>query len=584
VIAGILPAIKITEGKTKMELRKVDPRLLLEDPNNTRKTAVHPAYEDQLLASIIATGGPVQPPVITERDGELFISAGHRRVKACIRADFPEIAVLVVQSDDKANMMASLAENLVRQNLNTVDIWRSMEALVGAGWSEDGVATALNLDERTVRRLRKCGNIHNAVLDQMAKGDEPNERELRTIASASLEDQAEAWKKHKPKKNEQVQWYNYARALEKRRMYARDAKFDDALAQAHGIVWDEDLFEQGDQDTRYTTQVDDFLGAQHEWMANHLPKKGVILTVDADGNAKLPAKAIRNWSQPKKTDIIGQFINPRTGKIDTIAYTLPEDKAAAKGKDKGKGKGKGNAGVTPEPEEIAPPAKTRPPVTQDGLKMIGDLQTDALHKAFAENEIDDLKLIGLLVLAFAGKNVEVRTGISNEELRSHGRSIIAGRVSENGILTADPDTLRKAARDVLQVALSLRTTNYGGNSGLVARIAGAAVDADRHLGGMGTEDFLSCLSKPEIETVASANGILPKPTRKATRAALVAHFKDADYVYPGATFCLSAEEIAGHAGAGNPRTYSWDHDDAEDGEEAPDTSDPTGGRDLDEAA
>ena len=44
-----------------MELRKVDPRILLEDPNNTRRTQVHPAYDDQLLASIIATGGPVQP-------------------------------------------------------------------------------------------------------------------------------------------------------------------------------------------------------------------------------------------------------------------------------------------------------------------------------------------------------------------------------------------------------------------------------------------------------------------------------------------------------------------------------------------
>jgi ParB family chromosome partitioning protein len=225
------------------------------------------------------------------------------------------------------------------------------------------------------------------------------------------------------------------------------------------------------------------------------------------------------------------------------------------------------------------PAKTRAPVTQDGLKMIGDLQTDALHKTLAEDEIDDLTLIGLLVLAFAGKNVEVRTGIANEELRFHGRSIIAGRVSENGTLTGDPDTLRNAARDVLQVALSLRTTNYGGNSGLVARIAGAAVGADRHLGGMGTEEFLSCLSKAEIEAVASANGILPKPTGKATRAAVVAHFKDGDYVYPGATFGLSADEVAGHADAANPRRYNWE-DDAEAGEEPLDGNNP----DLEDAA
>jgi ParB family chromosome partitioning protein len=52
--------------------------------------------------------------------------------------------------------------------------------------------------------------------------------------------------------------------LDKRRMWARDAKFGDNHVKAYGILWLEDLFEQGDQDNRYTTQVDAFLGAQHE--------------------------------------------------------------------------------------------------------------------------------------------------------------------------------------------------------------------------------------------------------------------------------------------------------------------------------
>jgi ParB/RepB/Spo0J family partition protein len=550
-----------------MELRKVDPRLLLEDPSNPRRSAVNPAYDDQLVATIIATEGPVQPPVVRELDGKLFISVGHRRVRASIRAELPEIYVLVVDTDDKTQMMAAVVENVARQNLTTVDIWRSMEALVGAGWTEDAVATALNLPPRTVKRLRLCGNIHTAILEQMAKGDEPNERDLRIIASAPRDDQIEAWKKYKPKKGERVAWWEFSRALDKRRMYARDADFDETTAKAHGIVWNEDLFDQGDRDSRYTTQVEDFLGAQHEWMEQHLPKKGVILTVGSDGQPKLPAKAIRNHGSTRKSDIIGHYVDDRTGKITTVAYTMPADKAVTSGKAKGK------TASAPAPEEIAPLPKTRPPVTQDGLKMIGDLQTDALHKAFAEDPIDDLTLIGLLVLAFAGKNVEVRTGIANEELRFHGRAILAGRITENGALTADPETLRKAARDALQIALGLRTTNYGGNSGLVARIAGAAVNADRHLGGMANEEFLSCLSKAEIEAIASANGVLPKPTGKATRAAVVAHFKDSDYVYPGASFGLSAEEIEAHAGAGNPRSYSWEHDDGEDGAGAPDTDD-----------
>ena len=83
----------------------------------------------------------------------------------------------------------------------------------------------------------------------MATGDEPPTSQLRAIAQASREDQTEVWKKYKPKKGGQVSWWDLARALEKRRMWARDAKFGDDLAAAYGIAWVEDLFEQGDQET-----------------------------------------------------------------------------------------------------------------------------------------------------------------------------------------------------------------------------------------------------------------------------------------------------------------------------------------------
>jgi ParB family chromosome partitioning protein len=106
-----------------------------------------------------------------------------------------------------------------------------------------------------------------------------------------------------------------------------------------------------------------------------------------------------------------------------------------------------------------------------------------------------------------------------------------------------------------------------------------AVNADRHLGGMATEEFLSCLSKAEIEAVASAHGILPKPTGKLTRAAVIAHFKDGDYVYPGAKFGLTADQIAGHAESSNPRPYAFGDDMPEDGEQ-PDIADASGLKDA----
>jgi ParB family chromosome partitioning protein len=524
-----------------MELRYVDPRSLIPNPENTRNIKPDPAYDAQLAANIREIG-LIQPPVVREINGKLVVKAGDRRRVACITVGHETIPVLVVDNERKLDKMVSLSENLIRHGVGTVDLWRAIEGMLGDGWTEDGVAVALSLPVKTVKRLRLCGNIHPAILDQMGKGDEPNEQQLRIIASTPREDQAEAWKKHKPKKGERVTWWEFSRALDRRRMYARDADFDAALGQAYGIVWEEDLFEQADGDTRYTTQVEEYLGAQHEWMSNHLPKKGVILTVGSDGQVKLPPKAERHYGEPRKGDIVGTYVDERTGKIAKVAYRMPAAKDASK-------KGKSKTGNAPEIEaaDDAPPAKMRAPVTKDGMKMIGDFRTDALHKALADDEIDDLTMIGLLILAICGKNVEVRSPLPNAGYhQSSGgrRDSIAASIVPEGLLTGDPATLRQTAREALRFCLGLRESNYGGNSGIVARIAGIATGADRHLPAMATEEFLSCLSKPEIEAIASANGVLPKPTGKATRAALIERFKDEHFVYPGAKFALGAAETA----------------------------------------
>src|SRR6202035_3476048 len=116
-------------------------------------------------------------------------------------------------------------------------------------------------------------NIHGVMLDQMARGDMPDERVLRIIAAATPEEQASVWRKHKPKKSQpQVAWHDVARGLEKRRISAALAKFGADETEAFGIVWQEDLFEQGDKDGRFTTQVEAFFAAQQAWLEANLPK------------------------------------------------------------------------------------------------------------------------------------------------------------------------------------------------------------------------------------------------------------------------------------------------------------------------
>jgi ParB family transcriptional regulator, chromosome partitioning protein len=510
------------------ELRSVDPRTLKPNPNNPRRTPVPPAMDEQLAASIKAIG-IIQPPVVREAAGELIVKAGGRRVKAAIAAELPTIYVLVKNDDDDTTEpMVSLSENLIRASMTSVDIWRGVEDLEKRGWNEQAIADALNLPVRTIKRLKLLAHIHPPMLDVMAQGTMPTEEQLRTIAAASQEEQAQVWKKNKPKKGHDVYWHEVARALSKRRIPFSAAKFDDDLARAYGVVWEDDLFVPAGEDGRYTTNVEGFFGAQQEWLANNLPERGSLLPQDEYGRPVLPKKAEQVYGKPGKSDQIGHYLDPHSGTVKTIAYRVPADTSRAKA-----GKKRGAA----EPRISQP--KSWPDVTQKGNAIIGDLRTNALHQALRERDIDDATLLALLVLALGGNNVSIQSAA--EGGRSN-REVLASGLFEGGVLTTDQDAVRKAARAMLQVTLSCRDNMT--NSGIVSRIAGDAIDAKLFLPNMATEEFLSCLSKAALERAAAAEGVRIGSRGKDTRANLIERFKDGTYVYPSALFAPTPDEVA----------------------------------------
>ena len=169
--------------------------------------------DDQLLASVRAIG-IIQPPLVKETDGTLVIIAGGRRTKAAIAAGLAQIDVLVCDADESTDAMRSVSENLVRTSMSSVDIWRAIETLEAQGWNKQAIADALALPIRTVARLKLLANLHPAMLDVMASGSMPNEDQLRAIARTSRDEQAQVWKKHRPRKGEQFLARNRPRAVE----------------------------------------------------------------------------------------------------------------------------------------------------------------------------------------------------------------------------------------------------------------------------------------------------------------------------------------------------------------------------------
>ncbi|MCG7354682.1 ParB N-terminal domain-containing protein [Roseomonas mucosa] len=514
-----------------MELRTVNPRKLKFNPTNPRRTKAMPEQDAQLTANILAHG-LIQPPIVRQDGDDLVIVAGERRVRCSIKARLAEIPVLVRGADDGADAMRSLAENVVRAEMCSVDLWRHIEAMLGSdqGWNEQGVATALNMNIRSVKRLRLLARIHPAILDHMAQGDEPDPDDLQLIANAPLDEQEAVWKAHKPKKGTEASWWSIVNPLRKRRLLRKHARFDDEMARRFGIAWEDDLFGPGGEDNLYTTKVEEFFAAQTEWLAASLPDlhpRASILTTAAYGGAELPAGAQRAYGQPEEGDEVGFYLDRNTGAVESIPFRTPVRSRATREAD-----GSG----------LPRTAGTRPDVTQKGVAMIGDYRTDALHQALRENEIDDQTLIGLLVLALGGRNVTVQSPVQRATFRQmDGRGQVAGQVIEGGVLTGDPGTVRTAARAMLGQVLSCRDGMT--DSGAVARVAGDAIGADRFLPNMATEDFLKCLSKGAMERAASAERVLPRQTGKATRAALIEHVGQGTYILPAARFALTRTEL-----------------------------------------
>ncbi|MFN5277009.1 ParB N-terminal domain-containing protein, partial [Bradyrhizobium sp.] len=512
---------------------------------------------DALLLATVKAVGIIQPPIVTAQRGRgngFTIEIGHRRVAQAIAAKLDEIEVLVADPDEEKDALRSLIENVAREPLNPVDLWRRIERLVALGWTEESIGIALGQSVRQIRKLRLLANILPAMLDHIAKGDMPSEQYLRTIAAATQDEQAQVWKKYKPRKTDpQVTWSEVARALTKTRMFARHASFGDELAQAYGILWQEDLFAPADEDSRYTNDVEAFLGAQQEWMTANLPKRGFVIEVTTWGEPKLPPKAERVYGKPNKSDYTGWYLDPRNGSVQSVAYRMPQAK-----KDAAKGKGSRTA----ESESVAP--APRPDVTRRGMDMIGDLRTDALHEALGRAPIEDDTLTALLVLAFAGGNVSVASGRTSEygARAQHARRLI----DADGKLAFDRETLHQVVREVLIDVLSCRENRS--KSGVVARLAGAAIGADEFLPNLATEEFLSCLSRTALEASLQGTSVLPRPRVKDTRAALVAHYADGRFVHPAALFAPAADVVAEWAEDNTPADD--DDDTAVDDSEAGD--------------
>ncbi|MFK4259130.1 ParB N-terminal domain-containing protein, partial [Agrobacterium tumefaciens] len=100
-----------------MQILKLDPRALKDNPDDARRSKSSPQADALLLATVKAVG-IIQPPIVApETDGGngYIIQAGHRRVAQAIAAGLEEIDVIVREAANDNGAMRSMVENIARE-------------------------------------------------------------------------------------------------------------------------------------------------------------------------------------------------------------------------------------------------------------------------------------------------------------------------------------------------------------------------------------------------------------------------------------------------------------------------------------
>jgi len=143
------------------------------NPHQTRK---HFA-EDKIvaLAKNIEKNGLINPiTVLKEADGGYTLLAGERRLRAFQHLGKKTIPVLVkdpakLTEDDQ--FLVSASENLQRENLNAVELAKTMKILMEKNrWNMRKMADSIGTSEQYVMNHLNLLKFHEAVQDAIAKG------------------------------------------------------------------------------------------------------------------------------------------------------------------------------------------------------------------------------------------------------------------------------------------------------------------------------------------------------------------------------------------------------------------------------
>jgi ParB family chromosome partitioning protein len=141
------------------------------DPNPFQPRRAFPQATLKELADSIRASGVVQPILVRRADGRYQLVAGERRWRAARLAGLEKIPAVVRDVTDEQALELSLTENLLREDLNPIEVAHGLEALQQKhGLSHEEIAQRLGVDRSTVTNTLRLLRLPRDVQEMVTEG------------------------------------------------------------------------------------------------------------------------------------------------------------------------------------------------------------------------------------------------------------------------------------------------------------------------------------------------------------------------------------------------------------------------------
>jgi len=145
------------------------------------------------LTNSIAKNGLIQPITVKKDADKYQIIAGHRRFLAFKNLNKESIPAIVIKDEKNNEELITLTENLIRENLNSLEIAISLESILKKGIAKNQyeLAKILGLNESTISRYLKLLKLPEKIKQYIKEKKYTDLLVLNKLASLNSDDALE---------------------------------------------------------------------------------------------------------------------------------------------------------------------------------------------------------------------------------------------------------------------------------------------------------------------------------------------------------------------------------------------------------